>query len=72
MWKKFGAVGACSTLALVWVLSAQGPAQKVIEDSMKAMGVSDVKTLTLTGDGGDGFVGQHLVPRRPEVALVFG
>lgn len=60
MLKKLSAVGAVSTLALVWVLSAQSPAQKVIDDSMKAMGVSDAKTLTLKGEGGDGAVGQQL------------
>jgi glyoxylase-like metal-dependent hydrolase (beta-lactamase superfamily II) len=66
MWKKLSAVGALSALTLVWVLSAQSPAQKAIEDSLKAMGVSDVKTLTLSGEGGDGFVGQHLVPNAPK------
>lgn len=60
MLKKLSAIGALSTLALVWVLSAQSPAQKAIDDSMKAMGVSDVKTLTLKGEGGDGAVGQQL------------
>lgn len=60
MLKRLSAIGALSVLALVWVLSAQSPAQKTIEDSMKAMGVSDVKTLTLWGEGGDGAVGQQL------------
>lgn len=66
MWKKLSAAGALSALTLVWVLSAQGPEKKVIEDSLKAMGVSDVKTLTISGEGGDGFVGQHLVPDAPK------
>lgn len=60
MWKQFSAVGALSTLTLAWVLSAQSPAQKAIDDSIKAMGASDVKTLTLWGEGGDGAVGQQL------------
>jgi hypothetical protein len=66
MWKKLSAAGALSALGLVWVLSAQSPAQKAIEDSLKAMGISDVKTLTISGEGGDGFVGQHLVPDAPK------
>ncbi|MEP6963328.1 MAG: hypothetical protein ABI995_14700, partial [Acidobacteriota bacterium] len=62
MLKKYMAVGALATLALVWVVSAQSPAQKAIGDAMKAMGVSDVKTLTIMGEGGDGTVGQSLDP----------
>lgn len=62
MFKRLWVAGAFLTLGMVWMLSAQGPAQKVISDSMKAMGVSDVKTLTLYGEGGDGFVGQQRNP----------
>ncbi len=63
MFKKFWIAGALATLgSMVWMLSAQSPAQKVITDSLKAMGVSDVKTLTLYGEGGDGFVGQQRNP----------
>ncbi|MEO8098765.1 MAG: MBL fold metallo-hydrolase [Acidobacteriota bacterium] len=58
MFKKLMGVAALATLALVWVVSAQSPVQKVIDDSMKAMGVSDVKTLTIWGEGGDGAIGQ--------------
>ena len=62
MLKKFWIAGALATLGMVWILSAQSPAQKVISDSFKAMGVSDVTTLTLYGQGGDGFVGQQRNP----------
>jgi len=43
---------------LVWVVSAQSDLKSVVDKSMKAMGVENVKTLTLTGEGGDGSVGQ--------------
>lgn len=62
MFKKFMAAAALVTLALVWVVSAQSPAQQAINDSAKAMGVADVKTLTIMGEGGDGAVGQQLNP----------
>src|SRR5262249_53139254 len=39
-----------------------GDLKSVVDKSMKAMGVTDVKTLTLTGDGGDGAVGQVFNP----------
>ncbi len=57
MFKKLWLGASIATLALVWTLAAQSPAQKAIDDAMKAMGVSDVKTLTLWGEGGDGAVG---------------
>jgi len=63
MFKKFWVAAPVATLAFVWVLSAQSPAQKAIDDAMKAMGVSDVKTLTLWGEGGDGAVGQTRNPK---------
>ncbi len=64
MLKKLNAIGALSTLTFlfflgVWVLSAQSPEQKAIDDSLKAMGAADAKTLTLWGEGGDGAVGQQ-------------
>ena len=62
MFKKLWVSAAVATVAMVWVLSAQSPAQKVIDDSMKALGVTDAKTLTLWGEGGDGAVGQQRVP----------
>ena len=61
MFKKLWAGAGIATLALVWSVAAQSPAQKAIDDSMKAMGVSDVKTLTLWGEGGDGAVGQQRI-----------
>ena len=63
MFKKFMAAAALATLALVWVVSAQSDAQAAINNAMKAMGVTDVKTLTISGQGGDGFVGQVLNPQ---------
>jgi glyoxylase-like metal-dependent hydrolase (beta-lactamase superfamily II) len=61
MFKKLWVAAGCATLALVWSLAAQSPTQKAIDDAMKAMGASDVKTLTLWGEGGDGAVGQQRI-----------
>ncbi len=47
---------------LVWAVFAQGDLKPVVDKSMKAMGVENVKTLTLTGEGGDGSVGQAYNP----------
>src|SRR5678815_4540270 len=63
MFKKFLAAAALATLAMVWVLSAQSAAQKALDNAAKAMGVANVKTLTLKGEGGDGSVGQALDPK---------
>jgi len=57
MFKK-SLVAAGLATVLVWVLSAQSDLKGVVDKSMKAMGVENVKTLTLTGEGGDGSVGQ--------------
>jgi glyoxylase-like metal-dependent hydrolase (beta-lactamase superfamily II) len=59
MLKKLSVAGFVATLVLVWSLAAQSPAQKAIEDSLKAMGLTEVKTLTIWGEGGDGAVGQQ-------------
>jgi glyoxylase-like metal-dependent hydrolase (beta-lactamase superfamily II) len=48
--------------ALVWVLAAQSELQTVVNNSMKAMGVENVHTMTISGNGGDGFVGQGFNP----------
>ena len=49
---------------LVWVLAAQSDLKSVVDKSMKAMGVENVKTLTITApEGGDGAVGQQYNPR---------
>jgi glyoxylase-like metal-dependent hydrolase (beta-lactamase superfamily II) len=58
MFKKLWVAASVATLALVWSLAAQSPAQKTIDDSLKAMGVTEIKTLTVWGEGGDGAVGQ--------------
>src|SRR5207244_8566816 len=58
MFKKVLIVTAGLATVLVWVLSAQSDLKSVVDKSMKAMGVENVKTLTLTGEGGDGSVGQ--------------
>jgi len=63
MFKKFLSAAALASLAVVWVLSAQSAAQKALDDAAKAMGVANVKTLTLMGEGGDGAVGQVLDPK---------
>jgi glyoxylase-like metal-dependent hydrolase (beta-lactamase superfamily II) len=51
-------IAAGLATVLVWVLSAQSDLKGTVDKSMKAMGVENVKTLTLTGEGGDGSVGQ--------------
>jgi glyoxylase-like metal-dependent hydrolase (beta-lactamase superfamily II) len=57
MFKKLLIVAGLATV-LVWVLSAQSDLKSVVDKSMKAMGVENVKTLTISGEGGDGSVGQ--------------
>ena len=61
MFKKVLIAAGLATV-LVWVLSAQSDLKSVVDKSMKAMGVENVKTLTLTGEGGDGSVGQPFSP----------
>src|SRR5262249_16103760 len=51
-----------ATLPLVIALLAQGDLKSTVDKSMKAMGVDNVKTLTITGEGGDGSVGQAFNP----------
>ncbi len=49
---------------LVWVLAAQqSELSTVVNNSMKAMGVENVKTMVISGDGGDGFIGQGFNPQ---------
>jgi glyoxylase-like metal-dependent hydrolase (beta-lactamase superfamily II) len=62
MFKKYLAAVALVTLAMVWVLSAQSDAQTAINNSLKAMGAENVKTLVIYGEGADGAVGQQLNP----------
>ena len=57
MFKKALIAAGLATM-LVWVLFAQSDLKSVVGKSLKAMGVENVKTLTLTGEGGDGSVGQ--------------
>jgi glyoxylase-like metal-dependent hydrolase (beta-lactamase superfamily II) len=57
MFKKVLIAAGLAT-GLVWVLSAQSDLKGVVDKSIKAMGVENVKTLTITGEGGDGSVGQ--------------
>ncbi len=61
MFKKVLTAAGLATL-LVLVLSAQSDLKSVVDKSMKAMGVENVKTLTLTGEGGDGSMGQPFSP----------
>ena len=61
MFKKVLIAAGLAT-SLVSVLSAQNDLKSVVDKSMKAMGVENVKTLTLTGEGGDGSVGQPFSP----------
>ena len=53
MFKKVLIAAGLATV-LVWVVSAQSDLKGVVDKSMKAMGVETVKTLTLSGEGGDG------------------
>ncbi|MGH9647300.1 MAG: MBL fold metallo-hydrolase [Bryobacteraceae bacterium] len=62
MFKKVLIAAGLATV-LVLVLSAQSDLKSVVDKSMKAMGVENVKTLTLTGEGGDGSVGQAFTPQ---------
>ena len=61
MFKKVLIAAGLATV-LVLVLSAQSDLKGVVDKSMKAMGVENVKTLTMTGEGGDGSVGQAYNP----------
>jgi glyoxylase-like metal-dependent hydrolase (beta-lactamase superfamily II) len=54
--------GLAVTAALVWVLFAQSELQSVVNHSLKAMGQENLKTLVISGEGGDGFVGQGFNP----------
>ncbi|HSR08192.1 MAG TPA: hypothetical protein VLM42_13650, partial [Bryobacteraceae bacterium] len=57
MFKKVLAAAGLATV-LVWALFAQSDLKSVVDKSMKAMGVENVKTLAISGEGGDGSVGQ--------------
>src|SRR6185437_8100229 len=62
MFKKMLIAAAGLATVLVWVVSAQNDLKSVVDKSMKAMGVENVKTLTISGEGGDGAVGQTYSP----------
>jgi len=62
MFKKVLIVAGLATV-LVWVLSAQSDLKSVVDKSMKAMGLENVKALTISGEGGDGSVGQAFTPQ---------
>ncbi len=62
MYKKLVIAGGLATLTLVFALLAQSDLKSTVDKSMKAMGVDSVKTLTITGEGGDGSVGQPYSP----------
>jgi glyoxylase-like metal-dependent hydrolase (beta-lactamase superfamily II) len=62
MFKKVLIAAAGLATVLVWVVSAQSDLKSVVDKSMKAMGVGNVKTLTISGEGGDGAVGQPFNP----------
>lgn len=49
MFKKVSIAAAALATLLVLVLSAQGDLKSVVDTSMKAMGVANVKTLTISG-----------------------
>ena len=62
MFKKVLSAAGLATV-LVWVVSAQSDLKSVVDKSMKAMGVDNVKTLTISApEGGDGAVGQPYSP----------
>jgi glyoxylase-like metal-dependent hydrolase (beta-lactamase superfamily II) len=62
MLKRFTIACGLAALPLVWALYAQNDLKTTVDKSMKAMGVENVKTLTITGEGGDGSVGQAFNP----------
>ena len=49
----------------VWAADAPPDLKTVVETSIKAMGAQDVKTLTISGEGWDGCVGQSYDPNSP-------
>jgi len=51
MFKKVLIAAAGLATVLVWVVSAQSDLKSVVDKSMKAMGVENVKTLTVSGEG---------------------
>ncbi len=66
MFKRALVAAALVTLSLVWVISAQNNAQSVIDNSMKAMGIENLKTIMYVGDGWDACVGQAYSPNAKE------
>ena len=62
MFKKV-LIAAGLAIVLARALSAQSDLKSVVDKSRKAMGVENVKTLTISGEGGDGFVGQAFTPQ---------
>jgi glyoxylase-like metal-dependent hydrolase (beta-lactamase superfamily II) len=62
MFKKVLIAAGLATVS-VWVVFAQSDLKSVVDKSMKAMGVENVKTLTISGEGGDGSVGQAFSPQ---------
>ena len=61
MFKRVLTAAGLATV-LVWVLAAQSDLKSVVDKSRKAMGVENVKALTISGEGGDGAVGQQYSP----------
>jgi glyoxylase-like metal-dependent hydrolase (beta-lactamase superfamily II) len=61
---KRSAVALVMGSALAWVLVAQqSELSTAVNNSMKAMGAENVKTMVISGDGGDGFIGQGFNPQ---------
>ena len=58
LWKYVAAAGVLGATA-VWVLTAQqGEARAAIDNSLKAMGAQNLKTVVINGEGFDACVGQ--------------
>jgi glyoxylase-like metal-dependent hydrolase (beta-lactamase superfamily II) len=63
MSKKYTISGALLTAGLVWVLTAQqSDLKSVVDQSLRAMGAENLKTVVYSGEGMDACVGQTYNP----------
>jgi glyoxylase-like metal-dependent hydrolase (beta-lactamase superfamily II) len=65
MLKKLLTIGALATAVCVGAVSAQSSLNTVVDHSMQVMGVANVKTLVISGDGFTSVVGQPFNPHSP-------
>ncbi len=65
MFRKLTAITALAASAIPLWAQAPPDLKTVVDNSLKAMGATDVKTLTISGEGWDGCVGQPYDPYSP-------